>query len=164
MRRALILGSLTLAALDITDAITFWYFYRDVRPMRIFHSVAAGLLGRDAAVAGGWPTAILGAALHTFIATCIVLTYYFFAKRIPLLVEHPIVCGLAYGFGAWVVMTYVVVPLSNARSGGRPSLAVLLNGILGHMLFVGLPAALAGRAAVREGRSEGRFAPAARVP
>ncbi|HKO58488.1 MAG TPA: hypothetical protein VJ276_21665 [Thermoanaerobaculia bacterium] len=144
MRRALVLGSLTLAALDITDAIVFWFLYRGVMPMRIFQSVAAGLLGRDAAIHGGLRTALLGAALHLFIATCIVLTYYLASLRLPLLARHPVLCGLAYGVAVWLVMTFVVVPLSAAQ-GGRLTLPVALNGVVGHMLFVGLPAALAAR-------------------
>lgn len=164
MRRTLILGSLTLAVLDISDAILFWYFYRGVKPMRIFQSVAAGLLGRDAAISGGLPTALLGAALHLFIASCIVLTYYLASTRLPVLTRHPLICGLLYGLAVWLVMTFAVVPLSAAAGKGGPiPLPVLLNGVLGHMLFVGLPAALAGRAGRGRGL-EARLAAAAAVP
>jgi hypothetical protein len=137
MRRALVLGCLALAALDITDAILFWYFYRGVMPMRIFHSVAAGLLGRDAAIRGGLPTALLGAALHVFIASCIVLTYFLASRWLPTLTRHPFVYGPLYGIAVWLVMTFVVVPLSAAAGKGGPMpLPVLLNGVVGHMLFV----------------------------
>ncbi|HET9766226.1 MAG TPA: hypothetical protein VFS60_05235, partial [Thermoanaerobaculia bacterium] len=62
--RAVLFGGLTVGILDITDAIVFWFLRADAPPMRILQSVAAGLLGRQAARAGGWPTALLGLLLH----------------------------------------------------------------------------------------------------
>jgi hypothetical protein len=41
---ALVGGGLVVGSLDITYAILFWSF-RDVKPIRVFQSVAAGVLG-----------------------------------------------------------------------------------------------------------------------
>ena len=141
-KRAILLGGLTVGALDILDAIVFWAI-RGVGPRRILQSVAAGLLGRDAAVAGGWPTALLGLGLHFCIATGVVATYYLVSRGLPFLVRYPIICGLLYGIVVFFVMQLVVLPLS-ATSGkaGLPSGAPLINGLLIHALGVGLPAAL----------------------
>jgi len=141
-KRAILLGGLTVGALDILDAIVFWAF-RGVGPQRILQSVAAGLLGRDAAVAGGWPTALLGLGLHFVIATGVVATYYLVSRGLPLLVRYPVICGLLYGIVVFYMMQLVVLPLS-ATSGkaGLPTGAPLINGLLIHALGVGLPAAL----------------------
>jgi hypothetical protein len=45
-------GGLAAGALDITCACVHWNIAHDVAPMRIVQSVAAGLLGRDAACGG----------------------------------------------------------------------------------------------------------------
>ena len=50
---AVALGGLAAGVIDITYACTFWAIKAGARPSRILQSVAAGLLGRQAAVAGG---------------------------------------------------------------------------------------------------------------
>lgn len=141
--RAVLFGGLTVGILDISDAIVFWFLRADVPPMRILQSVAAGLLGRQAARAGGWPTALLGLLLHFFIATTVVLVYNLASRRLALLTRRPIVCGLAYGLLVYLVMYYVVVPLSAAGRGipDMSPLPVLANNVLIHMLGIGLPSA-----------------------
>ena len=141
-------GTLAVGILDIADAFVFFWFRNGVRPMRILHSIAAGLLGRDAAMAGGVTTAMLGLALHFFIAFMIVLTFHLASRRMRALTQHPVGCGILYGLAVYAVMNYVVMPLSAAPPRNLvPPLAVLLNGLLIHAFGVGLPAALSVRAA-----------------
>ena len=71
--RNVIAGGLVVGTLDIVYAMAFWWLKARVAPIRILQSVAAGLLGRDAARAGGMQTALLGAVLHYFIAFTIVV-------------------------------------------------------------------------------------------
>ena len=73
-RAALLFGTLTVGTLDILDAIVFFGIRNHVAPIRIFQSIAAGLLGR-AAFSGGIRTALLGALLHYFIAFSIVAVF-----------------------------------------------------------------------------------------
>ena len=49
--------------------------------MGILHSIAAGFLGRDAARAGGVPTAALGLLLH-FLVAFIIASIYVVASRV----------------------------------------------------------------------------------
>jgi hypothetical protein len=145
--RALVLGTLAVGVLDISHAILVWAL-RGVPPIRVFQGVAAGLLGREAARGGGMATALLGAALHFFIAFCVVATYYLASRRWSLLRRRAVACGLAYGVGVYLFMQLVVLPLSATSGGGLSAEpARLLNGVLGHMFLVGLPAALATRRA-----------------
>jgi hypothetical protein len=56
-----------------------------------------------------------------------------------------VIYGIAYGVLAYFVMTFVVVPLSNAGPGritfAWPITPVLINGLVIHAFGVGLPAA-----------------------
>ena len=140
--RAILYGTLTVGTLDLLDAFVFFYLRSGVKPVAILHSIASGLLGPDAARSGGIPTAALGFFLHFLIAFLIVSIYFLASRKIPILRSRPVICGLAYGVVAYFVMAYVVVPMSNARSGGPFVLPVFINGILIHAFGVGLPAAL----------------------
>ena len=152
------LGGLAAGVIDITYAAGFWYLRSGVSPTRIFQSVAAGLLGREAAVAGGAATAALGLALHFFIAMVVGVVYFAAARHAAALRQRPWLFGALYGVGVYGVMHYVVVPLSRAGGGGgRPNLLWDLLSIVVHAVGIGIPVALAARAALR-GRAE---APAA---
>jgi hypothetical protein len=135
--------------LDGTDAIVF-FGLRGAKPLGIFHAIASGLIGRDAAIHGGWATGILGIVLHFTVAFGIVTVYHLASRRIPALTRNPVPLGILYGLVAWVVMNFVVVPLSAARSA-PPTLPVLVNGWLIHAFGVGLPSALTARAAMPPG-------------
>ena len=76
----LLVGALVIGTFDILFAIIFWYLRAHVAPSRIFQSVAAGLYGK-ASFTGGARTALVGAALHYFIALCIVLVYWVIRDR-----------------------------------------------------------------------------------
>lgn len=143
--KALALGTLVVGTLDILDALIF-FGLRGAAPIRIFQSIAAGLLG-PSAFQGGLATALLGGALHYFIAFVIVAVYFLASRRAPVLTRHAASLGIAYGIAVYFVMNYIVIPLSAAHQGPF-SLPVFINGILIHALGVGLPAALFARAAM----------------
>ena len=64
---------------------------------------------------------------------------FLIAQQLPALTTRPIAVGACYGIGVWLVMNLVVVPLSAANPAAR-SAPVLINGILIHILGVGIPA------------------------
>ncbi len=145
--RAFLWGTLAVGVLDIADAFIFFGLRSGAEPMRILQAIAAGAIGRDSAIAGGWATATLGLALHFTIAAIIVALYMGVASRITELAKRPWMYGPVYGVMAYGVMNWVVLPLS-AAGGGRPVWGpAMVNGLLIHMIGVGLPAALAARAA-----------------
>lgn len=110
-----------------------------VSPVRIYQSVAAGLLGRDS-FQGGLATAALGMFLHFFIATTAAAVYVAASTRLKLLLTQPVACGLAFGVAVYFFMNLIVVPLSRARAGGFS-----WRLMVGHALLVGLPIALVAR-------------------
>ncbi len=148
--RAIVYGGLTVGCLDALDAIVFFGLRNGVGPLRIFRGIAAGLVGRTAALEGGLATAALGVLIHFTIATTIVSVYYLASRRLAFLNRQPFVWGPVYGVIAYLTMNLVVIPLSAIHGTGLPSaLPVLVNGLLIHIFGVGIPSALFARAAER---------------
>jgi hypothetical protein len=145
--RAVLLGGLAVAALDITYAIVSWQLKAGVGPARILRSVAAGVLGAQAAT-GGAATAVLGAALHLGIALTMAATYYAASTRWPALIRRPLWWGACYGLALYGVMNYVVLPLSAARAPLPAASPWTLCSVVAHMVLVGVPCALAARRAI----------------
>src|SRR5215211_2844568 len=111
-------GGLIAGTLDICAAFLYAWLRAGVGPIRVLHSVASGLLGA-AAFQGGGKTAVLGLALHFLIATVATTVFYFASRRLLFLVERPVMSGLLYGVAVYLVMNFVVLPLSNVAL--RPS-------------------------------------------
>jgi hypothetical protein len=134
---AIAMGGLTAGTLDLTQA--FILFGR-----RVPLVIAAGLLGRQA-LHGGAATYVLGVLLHFFIAFSATAIYYAASRRLAFLKEHPLVCGLFYGIAVELVMGYIVLPLSALQDRGPYELHDVLQGLIVHMVVVGLPISLSVR-------------------
>jgi len=135
----ILFGTLVVGTLDLLDAVVFFRIRNGVPPLRIFQSIAAGLLGRSSSQMG-WHSGGLGILLHYFIAFLIVSIFYAVSRGVPALRRNTLVVGMLYGVAAYVVMNYVVLPLS-ATTRGPFVLPVFINGILIHTFGVGLPSA-----------------------
>lgn len=129
--RAILVGGAIAGTLDkISGFISFG--------LRSPLGIAAGLLGRSA-FQGGASTWMVGLLLHFFIAFSVAATYCLASRRLEFLVEHWLVCGLFYGTAVFLVMNLVVLPLSALHFTGPYQLRGLIQGVLVHMLLVGLP-------------------------
>jgi hypothetical protein len=139
----IILGGLAIGLLDFLDASIFFTSYFGIPFTRVWHGVAAGLLGSDAARAGGWNTAALGIFLHFVVAFLIAAVYYMIARATSVPLRYPVISGLVFGVIANFVMQWVVIPLSAIGWRSAPfDLGVFLNSVIGHAVLVGLPVAL----------------------
>jgi uncharacterized membrane protein YagU involved in acid resistance len=119
-------------ALDATSAfITFgWGMPR---------GIASGLLGARA-FQGGAATWILGLLLHFFITVCAAAVYGLASRKLEFLRSHFFVCGLFYGIAVFLVMNLGVLPLSAIPFPIGPfTVSKLYQGLLAHMVLVGLP-------------------------
>jgi len=148
MSRAIAAGGLAAGVLDICAAFVV-YGLRGVAPVRILQSIAGGLLG-SAAFTGGAATAALGLGLHFVIATTAAASYYAVSRRLPVLVERPLLCGAVYGVLVYAIMNFVVVPLSAIGWRRLPPPGLIATLVVVHVLCVGIPIALATRWARRE--------------
>lgn len=147
-------GGLVVGIFDMLFAFTFYGLILGAQPMRIFQTVAAGLLGRTPAYEGGTKTFLLGILLHFLVASCIAAVYYAASLIFRILLRHPVISGLIYGMIAYLGMNYVVIPLSAIRrSPGPLRLPIFLTEIIGHALLVGLPIALLAHRSAKANKS-----------
>jgi uncharacterized membrane protein YagU involved in acid resistance len=142
----IVYGGLAVGVLDALDAMIFFGIRNGVKPIRIFQSIASGLLGRERSISGGLKSALLGVFLHFLIAFILATVFYVASSVLPILIRHAVISGMTYGVAVYFVMNFVVLPLSAVapRTGPIPW-AVFLNGVAGHALIVGLPIALFAR-------------------
>jgi hypothetical protein len=103
--------------------------------------LASGAIG-NAAFTGGLTTALLALILEFIMTIIIAGIFILSADRIPLLRRHVIPGSLLYGFGVFIVMNFIVVPLSAAPPLPAPSMWLFIETILEHILLVGLPLGL----------------------
>ena len=150
--RQILLGGLIVALGDFIFATTLWFGWTLPGFIRLFQTIAVGVLGQ-ASYDGGAAAAWLGAGLHLFMATMFVVVYVFAGRRVPSLLEKPFAYGAAYGVVLYVVMNFVVMPLS--RVDASPSFEHpdwIFYSAIAHMLF-GVICVLFARRALRP-RSE----------
>lgn len=130
---AIAAGGLFAGALDLLQACIL--FGWDVP-----FSIAGGLLGPKAEH-GGIGTYALGVLLHFFIALSFAAFYYVASRWLPFMTEYPLICGLFYGAAVEQVMNLVVLPLSALHAKGPYELRDLIQGLLVHMVVLGIPVA-----------------------
>ena len=101
--------------------------------------IASGILG-NAAFEGGIATALLGVLIHLLISFVIAGVFILSADRIPLLRRYAIPGALVYGFGVFIVLNFIVIPLSKAPPLPASTRAVplLIETTIEHILVIGL--------------------------
>jgi uncharacterized membrane protein YagU involved in acid resistance len=142
LTRAILWATLISGVLDASDGVVFFGLH-GLNPIQVLQYIASGALGA-ASFNGGLPTAALGALIHFFIAAVVSSLYILVSRKLPFVNQHAIALGLFYGAAAYLFMTYIVLP-NSAVAPSAFSVAALLNGLIGHALFVGLPIALVAR-------------------
>lgn len=130
---AIVIGGATAGSLDLVSAfITFGW--------AVPRAIAAGLLGQGA-IHGGTAIWILGVCLHYFIAYAAATVYCLVSLKLDFLKQHFLVCGMFYGIAVFLVMNLVVLPLCGLHATGPYQLHALIQGLVTHMLIIGLPIA-----------------------
>lgn len=107
------------------------------RLIAILQAIASGLLGK-ASYSGGLNTAFLGLILQWAMSLIIAAIFVFAASRLSVLWRRWLAMGLGYGVGIFIVMTFVVVPLSASYpkstlkfpQSAQQFLAMLLFGVI----------------------------------
>jgi hypothetical protein len=132
-------GGLCAGTLDLAFATGFWAA-KGVAPIRILHSIAAGVLGREAR-GSGTSGALLGVGLHYAIAVAMAAGFLVVLGLGPGLRRHIVAAGGAYGLFLYGLMTFVVVPLSAAPVHGPQPADWIIASILAHVVLVGIPCA-----------------------
>jgi hypothetical protein len=135
-------ATLLVGTLDISDAFIF-YGLRGVTPTRILQGIASGVLGR-AAFSMGHRSAILGLFFHFFIAFSATTVFLLASHKLPV-GRHPFLVGTLFGVALYIVMNYIVLPLSKIGLRPTPPLVPLINGVGALIVCIGIPLAFIAR-------------------
>jgi hypothetical protein len=136
--RAIAIGG---SIIFVAQLIQSWLVYSVLQGtplIVVLQYMASGALG-ESAFTGDTGTALLGVLFHLVVSFVVAAVFVLSADRIPLLRRYVIAGALVYGFGVWVVMHFIVLPLSAAPPVPPPTVPYLIEEIVEHILFVGLP-------------------------
>jgi hypothetical protein len=125
-----LLGGLVAGTLDIGAACLI----NKLNALVILQAVASGVLGR-AAFRSGLPAAALGLLLQWAMSVLIAAIFALAARRLAILKRHWFASGLAYGVVIFVVMNFIVVPLSAAVFAAKFDIAKSIQDVLAMLLF-----------------------------
>lgn len=137
--RGLFLGGLLAGILDISSAVIITLYYHRA-PSRMLQYIASGLLG-PRSFEGGSATAAFGLFLHFFIAFSAATVFFLASRKLSFLTRHPVISGLLYGIAVYIVMYWIVVPLSLIHRHPTELKQIPLP-VMVHMFCVGLPISL----------------------
>jgi uncharacterized membrane protein YagU involved in acid resistance len=137
---AILSGGLLAGIFDLTQAF-IGFSLMGSTPFRILQAVASGIFGRMHSRQMGWTSAAVGLLCHFTVAFGAATVYYLASRKLRLLVQRPVLCGLIYGELVFLFMYFLVIPLS-AVGHATFNLATYITGPIGHPLLVGLPIAL----------------------
>lgn len=139
--QTILLAGLVAGALDITAALVNSYLSSGIKPDRVFRFIASGVFGKNA-FTGNNSMIAWGAVFHFTIAFIFALCFAFLYPRLKFLSKNIFITGIMYGIFAWLVMSFVVVPLSNTPATRGPSVKGIVFQLLFHIFLVGIPIAI----------------------
>ncbi len=122
---ALIAGSLDIFVASAINAVS---------PATILQAIASGLLGR-ASYDGGAATVALGLVLQWLMSLIIAAIYGAAGLLMPALIDKPVRFGALYGLGVFIVMGFIVMPLSAAYPKPQPSVSGFILNLAANILF-----------------------------
>ena len=136
--RAILYATLVVGVLDAADGVVFLGLHGQ-NPIQVLQYIASSLLGARS-FSGGLVSAGLGLVLHFAVSLVVATIYILASRRIAVLRAKWVLLGPLYGAALWAVMNLVMLPLT-AVAHSPITTAALVNGVMGHALFVGLPSA-----------------------
>jgi uncharacterized membrane protein YagU involved in acid resistance len=145
MKTAIYAG-LIAGTIDIGAACTI----NKIGPGPILRFIASGLLG--APLPHETWVYCLGLGLQWMMSIIIAAIFVIAATKIPALLRRWIAAGIAYGVVVYFVMTFVVVPLSRAKSG-HVTMSSFVENLLAMILFGLIVAYMAQRMAPKAAAS-----------
>ena len=137
--RPIALGGMIIGTVQLIVQEWFVLSFLEGNPfVSVLQYISSAVMG-NAAFEGGIATALLGVLLHFLVSFVIAGVFILSADRIPFLRRYAIAGALLYGFGVFVVMNLIVLPLSAAPPVPAPTTLQLIEMIIDHVLVIGLP-------------------------
>src|SRR5690242_6633927 len=81
---------------------------------RILQAVAGGIFGRNSRQMV-WTSAAIGLLCHFTVAFGAATVYYVASRKLRVLVQRPVLCGMIYGELVFLFMYIVVIPFSRSE-------------------------------------------------
>jgi uncharacterized membrane protein YagU involved in acid resistance len=128
--RAILTAGFVAGTIDIGAACVI----NSVGPVLILKAIAGGILGA-ASFRGGAVVALFGLVLQWLMSWIIAAVYLVAAANLPIVRRSWILSGLAYGVVVFVVMSYVVMPLSAVGHAPIFSVTRFIGNLLAMFLF-----------------------------
>lgn len=140
---AILAGGFMAATFDFFAAMLIY----GGTPSGVARAIARGWYG-DGAKAGGTTIEVIGMASHWGILIIAAAVFVFASLRFPVLRHRAWITGPLFGVCIYVVMHFVIVPLSAVHKISNPHGIQFIEEFAGHMFVIGLPIALWARALV----------------
>jgi hypothetical protein len=136
---ALIAG-LSAAVIEMIFVLPIRYWLVGATPTAVFQFIASGALGKRAFEQGIY-SVLLGIGVHTLISLVSAAVFAMAALRWNWLRRHVILSGSACGILAFLVMSFIVLPLSAIGLSLPRSPALFALSLSIHMFAFGVPIA-----------------------
>lgn len=132
---------LVAGTLDISENIIFNAF-RHITMKQIFQYIASGLIDGKSFTMGSASVA-LGVGIHYCIAMTWTIIFFLLSRKLLFLIRHAAISGIVYGGIVYIIMNFVVLPLTRIPHSIRAAtLASRISGILALLFCIGLTIAL----------------------
>ena len=151
--RAIALGTATSGTLDLISAFVF--SATKANPVQVMAGVASGPFP---AIGPGIGPALVGCLVHYSIMAVMVTVFVLAARRLPVLLDRPVLYGALYGVLLYMVMYRLVLPLRFPATQPRNDWWTITNALFSHCICVGIPMALVERRVLRRDRHPGQAA------
>jgi hypothetical protein len=133
--KPVIMAGLVVGTLDGIAASLHTFAKIGRGPEVVFRFVASGVMGPDA-FTGGTGMMWLGILFHYLVATGWSALYIALYPSLKKISDRTWINGPLYGIFVWLMMQYVVVPMTNVRAG-KPTAEGVIIGLIIHMTVVG---------------------------
>jgi hypothetical protein len=136
--KTVLLAWLLVGTLDITSASVHYLSMGGSNPVNILVYISSAIYGPQAKEIGPPSMAILGMCLHYLVALIWTVIFFILYPRIPMMSKNRIVTGILYGYFMQIIMSQVVVKLSNTAKGPFNFVNFLISGAI-LCIAIGIP-------------------------
>ena len=136
-----LLAGLSAAVIEMMFVLPIRYWLVGATPSVVFQFIASGARGKRAFEEGIY-SVLLGVGVHTLISIVSAAVFTIAALRWDWLRRHALLSGSACGIVAFLVMSFIVLPLSAIGLSLPRSPALFATSLAIHMFAFGVPIAV----------------------
>jgi hypothetical protein len=133
-------GAAGAIAINLYLVVSLVWVLRLTTARALWQWDASNLLGAAAFRVGG-AVELVGLGLHVAVSLAWAAVFALLLGRNEAVARQPIAAGALFGVVVWAAMQFVVVPLGRAPVP-KLTAAGIINGLIAHAIFFGIPVAL----------------------